>query len=52
VDFYEDAKRAASVIPGASFVSLDGLTHLEAHANVEDVLPRIRELLEDTSSGG
>jgi len=52
VDFYEDAKRAASVIPSASFVSLDGLTHLEAHANVEDVLPRIRELLEDTSSGG
>lgn len=48
-DFYEDARRAASVIPKGTFVSLDGLTHLEAHANVDDVLPHIRKLLKGAS---
>jgi pimeloyl-ACP methyl ester carboxylesterase len=45
-DFFEDARRAASQIPGAMFVSLEGLSHLEAHANVDGILPHIRKLIE------
>jgi hypothetical protein len=45
-DFYDGAKLAASMIPGARFVGLEGLNHLEAHANVDDVLPHIRALIE------
>lgn len=46
VDFFGDAKRAASEIHGAKFVALEGFNHLEAHVNVEDVLPHIKALLE------
>lgn len=44
-DFYEDARRAASEIPGAAFVGLEGLSHLEAHENVREILPHIRRLI-------
>lgn len=46
VDFFEDAKRAASEIPGARFVPLTSLNHLEAHANVSDILPFIRAVID------
>ena len=45
VDFYEDARRAASEIPGATFMTLQGQGHLEAHGNVDNVLPQIRKLI-------
>jgi pimeloyl-ACP methyl ester carboxylesterase len=45
VDFFPDAQRVAKEIPGARFLALEGLSHLEAHANVIDVLPHIRALL-------
>jgi pimeloyl-ACP methyl ester carboxylesterase len=45
-DFFEDARRAALQIPGATFVPLEGLSHLEAHVNVDDILPHIRELVD------
>jgi pimeloyl-ACP methyl ester carboxylesterase len=45
-DFYEPARRAASEIPGATFVALEGLSHLEAHENVDDVLPHIKALID------
>jgi pimeloyl-ACP methyl ester carboxylesterase len=46
VDFFEDAKRAAAQMPGATFVPLEGLSHLEAHANVDGILPHIRKLID------
>jgi pimeloyl-ACP methyl ester carboxylesterase len=45
VDFFQDARRAASLIPGATFVSLEGQGHLEAHANVDGILPHIEKLI-------
>jgi pimeloyl-ACP methyl ester carboxylesterase len=45
VDFFEDARRAAAEISGAMFVPLEGLSHLEAHAHVDGILPHIRKLL-------
>jgi pimeloyl-ACP methyl ester carboxylesterase len=50
VDFYEDARRAASTIPQCKFVSLTGLTHLAAHENVDGILPHIQQMV--ASSGG
>jgi len=48
LDFFEGAKRAAAEIPGARFVALQGLSHLEAHENVEDILPHMKRFLEET----
>lgn len=45
LDFFEDAKRAASEIPGAQFVALEGMTHLQAHENTDAVLPHIQRVL-------
>ena len=45
-DFFEDARRAASEIRGARFLALQGLNHLQAHENVDDVLPHIKALIE------
>jgi pimeloyl-ACP methyl ester carboxylesterase len=44
--FFADAQRAASVIPGARFLALQGLDHLAPHANVEEVLPHIEALID------
>jgi pimeloyl-ACP methyl ester carboxylesterase len=44
-DFFDDARRAAAEIPNARFLALDGQSHLEAHANVDDVLPHIKALI-------
>jgi pimeloyl-ACP methyl ester carboxylesterase len=46
VDFFEGARRAAIAIPGAKFVALQGLSHLAAHDNVDDVLPHIKVLID------
>jgi pimeloyl-ACP methyl ester carboxylesterase len=46
VDFFEGARRAATAIPGAKFVALQGLSHLAAHDNVDDVLPHIKVLID------
>lgn len=46
-DFFEDARRAASEIPGAHFLSLEGLSHLQAHENVDAVLPHIKALIDN-----
>lgn len=46
VDFYADARRAAGKIPVAQFVALEGLNHLDAHSNVDQILPHIRQILE------
>jgi pimeloyl-ACP methyl ester carboxylesterase len=45
-DFFAGAKRAAEQIPGAHFVALDGLNHLQAHANVDQVLPHIKSMID------
>ena len=45
-DFFAGAKRAAEEIPGAEFVALEGLGHMQAHANVDQVLPHIRRLID------
>jgi pimeloyl-ACP methyl ester carboxylesterase len=50
IDFYDGAKLAASIIPGARFVALEGLNHLEAHANVDNVLPHVKKLLAETGA--
>ena len=45
-DFFAGAKRAASEIPNARFVALEGLNHLENHANVDQILPHIRHMID------
>jgi pimeloyl-ACP methyl ester carboxylesterase len=45
-DFFEGAKRAAAEIPNARFIGIEGKNHLSAHANVDDVLPYIKALIE------
>jgi pimeloyl-ACP methyl ester carboxylesterase len=45
VDFFEDARRAASEIPGARFLALNGMSHLSAHENVDQVLTAIQALI-------
>jgi pimeloyl-ACP methyl ester carboxylesterase len=47
VDFFDGAKRAAEEIPHAHFIALEGKTHIEAHENVNEILPHIRRLLGD-----
>jgi pimeloyl-ACP methyl ester carboxylesterase len=44
-DFFADAQRAASAIPGARFLALQGLDHITAHASVDEVLPHIKALI-------
>jgi pimeloyl-ACP methyl ester carboxylesterase len=45
-DFFEGAKRAADQIPGARFVAIEGKNHISAHANVDDVLPHIKAMID------
>jgi pimeloyl-ACP methyl ester carboxylesterase len=44
-DFFVGAKRAANEIPSAHFVALEGLNHLQTHANVDQVLPHVRRMI-------
>jgi pimeloyl-ACP methyl ester carboxylesterase len=44
-DFFQDAHRAAAQIPGAEFLALQGMSHLAAHENVDQVLPHIKALM-------
>ncbi len=50
-DFFAGAKRAAGEIPGAHFVALEGLNHVQAHANVDEVLPHIRSMINGSTAG-
>ena len=46
VDFFDGARRAAKEIPGALFIAIEGRNHLTAHANVNDVLPQVKALID------
>jgi pimeloyl-ACP methyl ester carboxylesterase len=48
-EMHDDAERAASKIPSATFRSLPGHTHLSAPDEVDELLPHVRELLERSS---
>jgi pimeloyl-ACP methyl ester carboxylesterase len=49
-DFFEDARRAASEIPGAEFVAIPGTDHLGVDtARVDPVLPAVLRTLRDPS---
>lgn len=41
----DSARRAASEIPNARFLSLRGRTHLSAPLEADQVLPAVRDLL-------
>jgi pimeloyl-ACP methyl ester carboxylesterase len=43
-EMHENAARAASEIPGATFVSLPGHTHFSAERVADQLLPRVLEL--------
>lgn len=44
-EMHDDAERAASEIPSATFVSLPGHTHLSAPDEVDELLPYVLDLL-------
>jgi pimeloyl-ACP methyl ester carboxylesterase len=44
-DFFDGSKRAASEIPGAKFLALNGFNHLEAHGAFDLVLLEVRQHL-------
>ncbi|WP_332642694.1 alpha/beta fold hydrolase [Aeromicrobium sp.] len=46
-DMFANAERAASEIPAARFLALDGLTHLSAPYEVDQVLPAVLALVAD-----
>lgn len=48
-EMIDDARRAASEIPNARFLSLRGHGHLSAPLEVDQVLPAVRDLLRETS---
>jgi len=51
-DFMEQARRAALEIPGAEFVSLEGLDHIGAHLNQGDpVIEAVLRTLRSASAG-
>jgi len=45
-DLHDGVKRAAAEIPGCEFVSLPGLNHMGAAADVKTVVPRVLRFLE------
>ena len=45
VDFYDQARQAASEIPDGEFIALEGLDHLGAHFQSGPVLPAVLRLL-------
>jgi len=49
-EMHDNAKRAAGEIPGAVWLSLAGHTHLSAADEVDEVLPRVRELFHSTAT--
>lgn len=51
-DMHDDAERAAAEIPGATFLSLPGHTHLSAPDEVDELLPQVLELLHAASPEG
>jgi pimeloyl-ACP methyl ester carboxylesterase len=44
--FHAGAKRCAALLPDAAFFTLEGLTHLEAYARSDSVLPLVRGFLD------
>ncbi len=49
VDFFEQARRAASEIPNAEFVGLEGLDHYGAHFLSERIIPAVLRTLRGAS---
>jgi pimeloyl-ACP methyl ester carboxylesterase len=43
---HDVARQSASQIPGAEFISLSGLTHIEAMCQTDFILPRVQQFLE------
>ena len=50
-DFFEQARRAATEIPNAEFVVLEGLDHLGAHFMSERIIPAVLRMLRGASGG-
>ena len=46
-DMFVNAERAATEIPNARFLALEGHTHLSAPYEVDQVLPAVRALIAD-----
>jgi pimeloyl-ACP methyl ester carboxylesterase len=49
-EMHDDAARAAAVIPGATFLSLPGHTHLSAPDEVDALLPHVLDLFRSASA--
>jgi pimeloyl-ACP methyl ester carboxylesterase len=50
VDFHDQARRAASEIPNAEFVSIEELDHIGAHFQVDPLLPAVLRTLRGNGS--
>jgi pimeloyl-ACP methyl ester carboxylesterase len=49
-EMHDDARRAAAEIPGATFVPLEGHSHISAFYDADDMLfPHVRRFLRDAS---